>query len=137
MTSQLPLNPHIRELKDLIREKGEIVTEPKNGAVAIIIKDHCNARGGVMGNQYEIAVGKAMSFPKYFDVVGYEKKGDQFPFSEGSLRTQIAEIRTPKSGGQEILLATFPIQFMRTVDETRWENKLNELPDLIALLANL
>ncbi|HMF32694.1 MAG TPA: hypothetical protein VKK79_14820 [Candidatus Lokiarchaeia archaeon] len=129
----LPPNPDVLRLKELLNEKGEVVTEPKNGSAAVIVKDQKVARGS---NNVEIAVGKVMSYPKYFDVVGYEKKAEQFPFSEGSVRTLVGDLRAPKEG-VEIIVATFPITFMRTVDEHRWEDKLRDLPDLIDLLESM
>ena len=136
MSPQLPPNPNVLRLKDLLREKGEIVTEPKNGVAAVIVKDQKVARGGMSSYNCEIAVGKVMAYPKYFDVVGYEKKAEQFPFSEGSVRTQVGDMRAPKEG-VEIIVATFPITFIRTVDEHRWENKMRDLPDLIELLESM
>jgi hypothetical protein len=37
----------------------------------------------------------------------------------------------------QIIVAKFPITFMRKVDEARWADKMQDLADLIALLETL
>ncbi len=129
-------NPLITKLKNVARQKGQIAQIPPNGSAVIIIKDHAIAHKGVTGYNVEIGVGKAIVMGKFFDVVGYAKHSEQFPLQESSIRTTLDELRAPKEGAQ-VLIITFPDTFLRKMDETRWAGKLEDLPDLIALLETL
>ncbi len=129
-------DPNIAKLKAILPQKGEIVQVPPNGSIAIIVKDHIIAKKGVSGYNLDVGVGKVIVMGKFFDVVGYAKHGEQFPLQESSVRTTMDELKAPKEGAQ-ILVAKFPIPFMRTVDEARWAGKMQDLPDLIALLETL
>jgi len=126
-------HPTIDKLKQLARQKGQVVNIPPNGSAAIIIKEHTILNKGY---NLDLGVGKVLVMGKFFDVVGYAKHGEQFPLSESSVRTTLEELKKPQEGAQ-VLITTFPIGFMRTVDETRWVGKMEDVPDLIALLENL
>ncbi len=128
--------PDIAKLKDIARQKGQIAQIPPNGCAAIIIKDQAIAKKGVVGYNLEIGVGKVIVMGKFFDVVGYAKHSEQFPLQESSVRTTLDELKAPKEGAQ-VLVFTFPVTFLRKMDEARWAGKLDDLPGLIALLETL
>ncbi|OLS14423.1 MAG: hypothetical protein RBG13Loki_1908 [Promethearchaeota archaeon CR_4] len=131
-----PTNPTIEKLKMIARQKGEVVNIPPNGSAAIIIKEHTMVNKGQTAYNLDVGVGKVLAMGKFFDVVGYAKHGEQFPFAESSVRTTLEEIKKPQEGAQ-MLITTFPIGFLRKLDETRWEGKLVDVPDLITFLESL
>ena len=129
-------NPDIAKLKAILPQKGEVVQIPPNGSAAVIIKDQTIAKMGVMGYNLDVGVGKVVVMGRFFDVIGYAKHGEQFPLQESSVRTSLDELKAPKEG-THILVVKFPITLMRKVDEARWAGKMEDLPDLIALLESL
>ncbi len=129
-------NSDVAKLKTLLPQKGEVVQIPPNGSAAVIIKDQTIAKMGVTGYNLDVGVGKVVVMGRFFDVIGYAKHGEQFPLQESSVRTSLDELKAPKEG-THILVVKFPDTLMRKVDEARWAGKMEDLPDLIALLESL
>lgn len=121
-------------LKSLLVKKGDVKRIPSNGDIAVIVKERVFSE---QNKRYvEVGVGKVMKYQRYFDVIGYAVKDVNAVFAESSVRTQISEVGD-EGDNAKIIVATFPTALMRTIDEARWDDRLQSVGDLIKLLQEL
>jgi len=131
---KIKIEPLIQQIKDLIKEKGEIIQEPEDGVEAIIIREeHFSGR-------YSAALGiglitSSVSTTRWFDVRGKVYNDTLHTFSDSNLRIEPKAFATTK--GLEYVCAVFKPGLIRAVDEAMWHKKFNNLNDLIEILENL
>jgi hypothetical protein len=122
----------IEKVKEYISSKGESNPYPTNGMEAITIKE------SKMGNKYtaSIAVGKVVSInPRYFETQGYVFNETFDKWDDSNLRIEPKTVSTTK--GMSFVCGVFPDGLIRKVDEAKWDNKFNNVDDLLEILENL
>lgn len=136
----MKIEPFVKQIKDLIKEKGTINQEPKDGVEAIVIREEHFAGGKNMSDKYSVSIGigiiqSSISTTRYFDVRGKIFNDTLHIFSDSNLRIEPKVVATTK--GVEYMCAVFEPGLIRAVDEALWHNKFNTLNDLIEILENL
>ena len=136
---KLKIEPLIKQIKNLIKEKGTINQEPENGVEAIVvIEEHFSGAKGI--GKYSAAIGiglinSSVSTTRYFDCRGKVYNDTLNSFSDSNLRVEPKAFATTKGLGY--VCAVFKPGLIRAVDEALWHNKFNNLNDLIEILENL
>lgn len=131
---KMKIEPLIKQIKELIKEKGAINQEPEDGVEAIIVREEHYS------GKYSAAIGiglinSSISTTRYFDVRGKIYNDTLNSFSDSNLRVEPKAFATTK--GLEYVCAVFKPGLIRAVDEALWHNKFNNLNDLIEILENL
>jgi len=135
----MKIEPFVKQIKDLIKEKGEIIQEPKDGVEAIVVREEHFA-GGKKMDKYSASIGigiiqSSISTTRYFDVRGKVYNDTLHAFSDSNLRIEPKVVATTK--GVEYVCSVFKPGLIRAVDEAVWHNKFINLNDLIEVLENL
>ena len=136
----MKIEPFVKQIKDLIKKKGEIIQEPKDGVEAIVVREEHFAGGKKMSDKYSASIGigiiqSSISTTRYFDVRGKVYNDTLNAFSDSNLRIEPKVVATTK--GVEYVCVVFEPGLIRAVDEAVWQNKFNNLNDLIEVLENL
>ena len=130
----MKIEPLIKQIKNLIKEKGTVNQEPEDGVEAIVVREE------YFSGKYSAAIGiglitSSVSTTRYFDVRGKIYNDTLNSFSDSNLRVEPKAFATTK--GLEYVCAVFKPGLIRAVDEALWHNKFNSLNDLIEILENL
>ncbi|MHA1725791.1 MAG: hypothetical protein ACTSXH_13315 [Promethearchaeota archaeon] len=130
----MKIEPFVKQIKDLIKEKGEINQEPPNGVEAIIVREEH------FSGKYSATIGiglinSSISTTRWFDVRGKIYNDTLNRFSDTILRVEPKVFATTK--GLEYVCAVFEPGLIRAVDEAVWHHKFSNLNDLIVILENL
>ena len=136
----MKIEPFVKQIKDLIKKKGEINQEPKDGVEVIVVREEHFAGGKKMSDKYSASIGigiiqSSISTTRYFDVRGKVYNDTLNAFSDSNLRIEPKVVSTTK--GVEYVCAVFEPGLIRAVDEAVWQKKFNNLNDLIEVLENL
>ena len=140
----MKIEPFVKQIKDLIKEKGEIIQEPKDGVEAIVVREEIFPGGKIMSkdmsDKYSVSIGigiiqSSISTTRYFDVRGKIYNDTLHAYSDSNLRIEPKVVATTK--GVEYVCAVFEPGLIRAVDEAVWHKKFNNLNDLIEVLENL
>ena len=131
---KIKIEPFVKQIKDLIKEKGEINQEPPNGVEVICVREEH------FSGKYSATVGiglinSSVSTTRWFDVRGKIYNDTLNIFSDSNLRIEPKVVATTK--GLEYVCAVFKPGLIRAVDEAVWHNKFNTLDDLIKIIENL
>ncbi len=80
----MSLKNQIESIKDLMKEKLEIVEVPKNEDECILIREI------IVGNNYnvQVAVGKSWTYPNNFNIVGHVFEESSSVFSESTIKIE-------------------------------------------------
>ncbi len=130
----MKIEPLIKQIKNLIKEKGTIHQEPNDGVEAIVVREEH------FSGKYSASVGiglinSSVSTTRYFDCRGKVYNDTLNSFSDSNLRIEPKVVATTK--GLEYVCAVFEPGLIRAVDEAVWHNKFNSLDDLIEIIENL
>ena len=130
----MKIEPLIKQIKELIKEKGTINQEPEDGVEAIIVREER------FSGKYSASIGiglinSSISTTRYFDVNGKIYNDTLHTFSDSNLRIEPKVFATTK--GLQYLCAVFEPGLIRAVDEALWHHKFSNLNDLIVVLENL
>jgi hypothetical protein len=139
----MKIEPLVKQIKILIKEKGTIHQEPKDGVEAIVVREEHFAGGkkmSEMSDKYSASIGigiiqSSISTTRYFDVLGKVYNDTLNSFSDSNLRIEPKVVATTK--GVEYVCAVFEPGLIRAVDEAVWHKKFKNLNDLIEILENL
>ncbi len=131
---EIKIEPFVKKIKDLIKEKGKINQEPPNNVEAIVVREEH------FSGKYSATIGiglinSSISTTRWFDVRGKVFNDTLNSFSDSILRVEPKVFATTK--GLEYVCAVFEPGLIRAVDEAVWHNKFNTLDDLIEIIENL
>ena len=129
----MKIEPFVKQIKDLIKEKGEINQEPPNNVEAVVVREEH------FSGKYSATIGvglinSSISTTRWFDVRGKIYNDTLNSFSDSNLRVEPKAFATTK--GLTYICSVFKPGLIRAVDEALWHNKFKNLNDFIEILEN-
>ncbi len=130
---KMKIEPFVKQIKDLIKEKGEINQEPPNNVEAVVVREEH------FSGKYSATIGvglinSSISTTRWFDVRGKIYNDTLNSFSDSNLRVEPKAFATTK--GLTYICSVFKPGLIRAVDEALWHNKFKNLNDFIEILEN-
>ena len=119
----------VAKLKEIMRQKLDIVEKPVNGNEVIIVLEEQIEKSYTA----EVGFGKCWMFSPNYDIVGKIFTENTPEFTEGTIKIHTKE----KHKTQKRIIGVGEPGLIRKIDEATWDGKFKNIEDLISILENL
>ena len=119
----------VAKLKEIMKQKLEIVEKPENGKEVVIVIEEKIEKSYTA----EVGFGKCWMLSPNYDIVGKMFTENTLEFVDGTIKIHMKE----KHRTQKLLVGIAEPGFIRKIDEAIWDGNFKNLDDLINILDHL